>query len=203
MQSEYEELLTEVETEPETEFTGDTNDLVSMLEVTEYSMVTSSGKIRYVMVVKNNSPITLSISANVIARDASGSMSGASSMSEDAVESGYEACLVCSFDAGETFEYTLYAEEEDYYIGVQSDIEYEVAMNEKNIVVACTNTGSEAAEFVQAYTLFFDNGELVDVDYTYCVDSDSEIKPGAMIASEISVYEDYDDAIVIVVDRRK
>ena len=66
-------------------------------------------------------------------------------------------------------------------------------MNENNVVVTVTNNGSEAANFVQVYVLFLDaDNNVIDCDWTYVTDDDSEIKPGATISEQLNTRKPFD-----------
>ena len=65
----------------------------------------------------------------------------------------------------------------------------QITINDANVVVSVTNEGTEEVEFVQAYALFLDGqGNIVGQDNTYVTDNDSEIKPGATITKQLTVY---------------
>ena len=49
------------------------------------------------------------------------------------------------------------------------------------------NNGNKAARFVQYVVFFKNNGKVVDYDWGYCTDDDSEIKPGMTEIEECSV----------------
>ena len=59
--------------------------------------------------------------------------------------------------------------------------------------VLCTIVfGSEPADFVEGYVLFFKNGQLVHYESSYFTDDDSELKPGETISKQITSYEEFD-----------
>ena len=65
------------------------------------------------------------------------------------------------------------------------------------------NTGTEPAEFVEAYVLFFKDGVLVDHDSTYFTDDDHELKPGALMNKELHAYgTEFDSYEVFIRGRR-
>lgn len=182
------------------------NIIVSNLEVTgEYYYINSIGAAQYFLIVKNNSPDTISVEINATAKDADGNLIGAKSESEEAIPSGYEVCIGCYFsDAknAESFEYTLDAKKDKYYEAVIQDLTYEESRTDKKVIISCTNNGNDAAEFVEATALFFLNGELVYSDSTYITDDDSEIKPGKTIIKEMTSYEEYDDVKIYFSGRK-
>ena len=99
-------------------------------------------------------------------------------------------------------EYELSVKEEKYYDCVISDLSYESVSAKDKEIVSVTNNGSEAAEFVEVYALFFKEGKIVDFDSTYFVDDDYELKPGKTITEELHCYEDYDSVEFFLTGRR-
>ena len=71
-------------------------------------------------------------------------------------------------------------------------MKYETVRATEKEILSVTNKGNIPAEFVEVYALFFKNGKLVDYDWTYMTDDDSEIKPNKTITEEIDCYEEYD-----------
>lgn len=179
------------------------DEVAQQLDITEYSYVNSIGHTVYCLVLKNNSPYTLSIEANVTTKDDEGNLTGANSCDVQAFESGYETCMRTYFDGEQNnFEYELSIKEEDYYKPVLSDLSYEISQTEKKIIVSATNNGQDASAFVEGTALFFKDGNLVALDYTYFVDDDNEIKPGKTINKELNGYSSYDDVKVYFTGRR-
>lgn len=181
------------------------NDLASQMSVEEYSYENSIGDTLYFLVVKNNSSETVEINVNAIAKDADGNTIGATDSSENAVASGEEVCLCNYFDTvsnADKFEYTMTVKKDLYYQSVMNDISVEESKTDEKVILTCTNNGTDAAQFVKAYALFFKDGTLINYDSTYVCDSDSEIKPGAAISSELICYGGYDDVKVYLNGRK-
>lgn len=173
--------------------------------VEEYYYIDSIGSAQYFLIVKNNSSETISVNINATAKDAEGNLIGATTQSQEAIPSGYEACIGCYFsDAknAESFEYTLNAKKDEYYDAVIQDLSYEESRTDKKVIISCTNNGDEAAEFVEATALFFLNEELIRSDSTYIVDDDSEIKPGETIVKEMNSFGEYDDVKIYFSGRK-
>lgn len=168
------------------------SDLLEQVSIKEYSFTDSIDTAWYFMEITNNSPVTIRVETNVIAKDADGNTIGAFSGSEDAIESGYTVCIPHMFDEGkpESYEYTLSVNEEDYYKPVLSDLEYEISDTGNKLIITCTNKGEEAAEFVEGLVLFFQGDRLLGQSSDYFTDNDSELKPGDAIASEFDSYSD-------------
>lgn len=187
------------------EGTETTEDLASQMEITEYSMENIIGDTLYFLVIKNNSDETVEINVNAIAKDKEGKTIGATDSTENAVASGSEVCLCNYFDGvkdADEFEYTMTVKKETFFKPVMQDIDIEESKTDEKVILTCTNNGDDAAQFVEAYALFFNDGELVNYDSTYITDDDSEIKPGSTISSELNCYGGYDDVKLYVNGRR-
>lgn len=175
--------------------------VLSKLEVTKYSYSTKYWHYAF-LVIKNNSEFDLDISAEMKFYN-DGNLVGASSTSQEAVEAGTETILWTMPDEAFTdIEYTLEAKEESIYECVISDLSYETTSAKKKEIVSVTNNGTEAAEFVEGYALFFEGDTLVDFDDAYFTDDDSEIKPGKTITKELECSKNYDSVKIYFTGRR-
>ena len=175
--------------------------VLSKLKVTKYSYSARSFHYAF-LVIENNSEFDLNISAEMKFYN-DGNLVGASSTSQEAVEAGTETILWTMPDEAFTdIEYTLEAKEESIYECVISDLSYETTSAKKKEIVSVTNNGTEAAEFVAGYALFFEGDTLVDFDYTYFTDDDSEIKPGKTITEELNCSQNYDSVKIYFTGRR-
>lgn len=150
------------------------------------------------LVVRNNTPLTVEIEANVVFKDASGKIVGAKNSSEYAFESGCDIALIFSSDISfDSYEYDISASPETYYSPVLSSLEYEVTINESKAILSVTNTGSKAAQFVEAYVLFMNDDEVVYYSSHYITDNDNEIKPGKTLLQEFNAYRTQFDSIQV------
>lgn len=175
--------------------------VLSKLEVTKYSYSVRSFHYAF-LVIKNNSEFDLDISAEMKFYN-DGNLVGSRSTSQEAVEAGTETILWTMPDEAFTdIEYTLEAKEESIYECVISDLSYETTSAKKKEIVSVTNNGTEAAEFVAGYALFFEGDTLVDFDDTYFTDDDSEIKPGKTITEELKCSQNYDSVKIYFTGRR-
>lgn len=208
--SNKEEIHVNVSTEESTEVIETQSesvkeDILTQLEVSEYSMENSIGDTYYVLVVKNNSPDTLKINANCTAKDSSGALIGAASSEAEAIESGFEICMLNYFDGvkdAASFDYKLDVKKDEYFKPVLSDLQYEVSKTDKKAIVSCVNIGDKSAEFVEGKALFFKDGTMINYSSTYFTDDDNEIKPGDTIVKEFNSYEIYDDVKIYFSGRR-
>ena len=100
------------------------------------------------------------------------------------------------------YETSMTCEKSRYYQSVIQDLDY--AQNDINggAVFQVTNNGAYAAEFVEGYVLFFENGNLVDYSSAYFTDNEYEIKPGATISEQIITYENFDTMKFYLTGRR-
>ncbi|MGI5935551.1 MAG: hypothetical protein ACOX7I_01925 [Oscillospiraceae bacterium] len=153
--------------------------------------------------LKNNSEFDLTVSVNIDFFDENGSIIGTDSETQYAFEAGTETIFVFIPDEKfEKMEYELDVEKEEWFETVVSDLSYEVFEAENKVILAVTNNGEKAAEFVEGHVLFF-NGEIpVGHDYHYFIDNDSELKPGKTIKQEMTCYEDFDNVKVYLMGRR-
>ena len=100
-------------------------------------------------------------------------------------------------------DYALQYDDTPYYESVLGDLQVQQSVNDRNVVVTVTSTGTKPAEFVEAYALFFDGaGNVCDHDSTYVTDGDSEIKPGATLSAQLDTYEDYATVACYLTGRR-
>lgn len=168
------------------------SDLLNQVSVNEYSYTDSVGTNWYFLEVTNNSPVPISVETNVIAKDAEGNTIGAASGSATIIENGYSDCISHMFDdiVPESYEYTMSVSEEDWYRPVQSDLTYEASDTGDKVIITCTNNGSEPAEFVEGFMLFFSGDTVVGQSSNYFTDDDSELKPGNTLAKEFNCYSD-------------
>lgn len=175
------------------------------LETTEYMFENSIGDSLYFVVVKNTSSEACSVGGNGTAKDSSGNTIGAANFSIDVIGPGETSIGYFYFDSVSgiaNVDYSLSAGE-SYYSPVINDLSVEQNINNQNVVVSVTNNGTEAAEFVEAYALFFDaNNSVVKYSSTYLTDNDSEIKPGATISGQLDAYESFDHVEVYLTGRR-
>lgn len=168
------------------------SDLLEQISADEYSYASSSGTTWYFLEVTNNSPVAVSIETNIIGKDSVGNVIGAVSGGVNIIESGYSACILHMFDGSEptTFEYTISVSEETWYKPVQSDLTYEFSDTGDKVIVTCTNTGSEPAEFVEGLMLFFSGDTLIEHSSNYFTDDDFELKPENTLVKEFECYSD-------------
>ncbi|MCI9136449.1 MAG: zinc ribbon domain-containing protein [Lachnospiraceae bacterium] len=150
---------------------------------------------RHFIVVKNNSEETVEISTSSLAYGEDGSMVSAADASFDALGAG---CTSVFYEAFETdkkidhYETDIKASKSKYYQSVIQDLSFVQNDIEGGAIFQVTNNGSEAAEFVQGYALFFLGEQLVGYENTYFVDDDSELKPGATASQQMTTTQDYD-----------
>ncbi len=180
---------------------GDTADLSQYVSpddfaVEEYSYENSLGNTLYFLAITNNSEQAVSVWANGIAKDANGNATGADELDITILGPGEQSIGYFYFDSVSevaSVEYEVTYSKETYYDPVLSDLEIEQSVSNRKVVVSVTNNGEYAAEFVQAYALFFDsNGKVVGYDYTYISDDDYEIKPGKTVVDELNNYSEFD-----------
>ncbi|MBR6366488.1 MAG: hypothetical protein IKS10_10405 [Lachnospiraceae bacterium] len=174
--------------------------------VTEYSYQNIIGDTMWFLAIQNNSEKTVGVSVNMTAYDAAGSVIGAASGSITVLGVGEESIASLYFNnvAGiDHISYTMEYSTDLYYSPVIKDLSVEYTTNEKNAIVTITNNGSEAAEFVEAYALFFDaDGKIVQYTSNYFSDEDFELKPGAAITKQMNAYGTFSNVKIYITGRR-
>lgn len=190
---------------------GEASEVVSEVSdsdfaVTEYHYQNIIGDTMYYLAIKNNSLKAVGINVNMMAYDAAGSVVGAASGHITVLGAGEESLASCYFSHVEGIDhvdYTMEYSTDLYYRPVIADLKVEYTTNEKNAIVTITNNGSEPAEFVEAYALFFDaDGNIVQNDTTYFTDDDFELKPGATITKQMNAYKTFSSVKIYVSGRR-
>lgn len=187
---------------------GSASEVVSsssvQFDTEEYIFENSFGTTYYFVVMTNNTNETYKVSSNGTALDANGNVLGADDMTVDVIGPGETTMEYFFFDNVSGVDHVDYQlnYSDSYYKPVINNLAVEQNINNKNVVVSVTNNGSYAAEFVQAYALFFDsNNNVVRFDSTYVTDDDSEIKPGATLSKQLDSYNAFDTVNVYFTGR--
>lgn len=175
----------------------DATTVANQLEITAYNWDSPSrfSERKYLALeIKNTSQFTIDISTRATFYDNANSKIGTASDSESCVPAGHTVLIVMSNDKDfARSEYTVSVSETKYYIPTSQNITVESNQIASKLIVSAKNNGTTAAMFAQVTALFFKNGQPVNYGYTYCVDDDSELKPGIIIDKEISTYSaEYD-----------
>ena len=158
----------------------------------EYDYV-EYGTMYKALIVENISTQNVTVPGTLVLRDENGVAIGCSFDTIDVLGPGETSILHCGttpVDGGPavaTSSYMLKPYVTDYYLPVLAGLTATSAPADNNKVsVSVTNSGTLAAKYVQAYVIFFDaEGKVLDVEYKYIGDSDSEIKPGATETGEV------------------
>lgn len=180
----------------------DEEKVLSQLEVTEYSYNTTIWQYAF-MTIKNNSEYEIKISAAAKFYNANDELIGAESADERPVAPGAE--IILYFMPDEKYarmEYELSVDEDKRYESAVFDLSYESTSAKEKEIVSVTNNGSEAADFVQCYALFFLGDQIVGYDSSYFTDDDYELKPGKTITKEFDCYNEYDSVKFFFTGRR-
>lgn len=177
-------------------------------EIVEKPFTNSIGDSMWYLIVTNNSEYDVGFSANGTAYDAGGNIIGADDTSIDVVGAGQTSICYFYFDSVPEIDHVEYTRSYNtdlrYYSDVIHDLSSQITINDQNVIVSVTNTGSEEAEFVQAYALFIDGqGNIIAQDSTYVTDDDSEIKPGATITKQLNVYGKAFDTVEVYFTGRR
>lgn len=160
---------------------------------------------RRFMIIKNNSSDTLDISTASLAYAGDGQMLAAANSRFYALGGG---CVSIMYETYKTndgigyYETSVEVSKSRYYKSVIQDLSYTQNNIEGGVIFQVTNHGEYAAEFVVGYVLFFSGDRLVDYDYKYFTDNDSEIKPGRTISKQFNSYKDFDRVEFYMTGRR-
>ena len=172
-------------------------DLSKKVEIlAEYTLPDSIGwYTRHFMVVKNNSNKTVDISTSSLAYDKNGKIISSTDSSFYALGAGCTSMFYEAFETAEKIEYynmSMNVVPSKYYKSVIQDLSFVQNDIDSGAIFQVTNNGTDTAEFVEGYALFFLNGELVDYDSAYFIDNNLEIKPQKTISKQLNSYEDFD-----------
>lgn len=174
-------------------------------EIKEYIYENSIRDTIYLLAITNNSGVDVSVSGNATAKDSDGNSIGADDMEIAILGAGETSIGYFYFDnvtGIDSVDYKLNYNDDLYYSPVIKNLKVEKTENAENVVVTLTNNGDKAAEFVEAYALFFDkDGKLLNYDSDYITDDDFEIKVGDTLSLQLNCYEKYDHAEVYLTGR--
>ena len=180
----------------------DESDVISKLEVKEYSYIDSINSYRLFLVITNNSDYDITITADLTTKDSDGNLIGAKSADARAFERGSTICLSYYLDdQPATYEYEFNVGKENNFKSILSNLSYETSIAKDKAIISVTNNGEIPAEFVEYTCLFFKDNVLVGADSGYTTDDDSEIKPGKTINKEARSFTDFDSIQVYLTGR--
>lgn len=180
-----------------------TADIAVLAEYTEYPEYSWAYTYRF-LIVQNNLSETVDITTSSIAYSANGTILASDNGSVNAVGPGCISIIVEAFRADDTIAYytTDISYSASYSESVLQDLTYVVNQTGNGAVVQVTNHGTDVADFVEGYMLFFKNGAIVDHDEHYFVDNDNEIKPGYTLTEQFSTYDDFDSVQLYLTGKR-
>lgn len=179
----------------------DADKIIKNIKVTPYTYDTDFSHY-FVAVLKNNSDQECQLTMSLDLMDKKGNIVGTDEETIDAFAPGTEVALTFNCDDKfSKYEYTLNADELSYYQCVTQNLECKVSTATDKAIISAKNTGDITAEFVTYTALFFKGDKLVDTDWGYVDDKDSEIKPGKTQKEEASCYEKF-DSVKVYLDGR-
>lgn len=121
--------------------------------------------------------------------DASGNVIGVSNVSTEALGPGASHLLTSDNETPyeEVIVSVTSAKVDDRYKGSMENVTCDdYAVNGEKVIFEVTNNGNAAVAFVRANVLFYNGENVVDYGYTYAIDADNELKPGATLMAEVS-----------------
>lgn len=156
-------------------------------------------------VVKNNSDKTVDINTSSLAYSSDGTMVGAADASLNALGPGCTSVFCEAFETSKpisSYETDFKETPSEYYDSVIQDLSFVQNDIDGGAIFQVTNNGTEAADFVEGYALFFQGDSLVACESTYFADDDSELKPGETISEQITAYVPFDRIEFYLTGRR-
>ncbi len=156
--------------------------------------------------ITNLSPFTVRITIQDAAKNSAGTLIGAARTTEEDIPSGctiFAKTYFRSVSSVSSFDTAIQVKEENFYTPVLQNIAVQTSDPGNQITITAANSGEEAAEFVQATAVFFQNGKVVYHGTCYLVDEDLELKPGTSISGQIPANSaDYDSVKVCLTARK-
>lgn len=194
-------ISNEESNEASVDYKFDSNKVLENIKVTPYSYK-SMFSYNFVVLLKNNSEMDCELNFSVDFLDENGNIVGTESDSVDAFASGTEVALTfyCD-DEFSSYEYTMEVSQLEYYKCVTQNLSCEVNIATDKSIISVTNNGDIDADFVEYTALYFYNDTLVDTDWGYIVDDDSQIKSHKTQKEESTCYEDF-DTVRVYLDAR-
>lgn len=163
--------------------------------VKEYTFKDSIGWYTYhFYVIQNTSDKTVDISTSSVAYGTDGAVISSDDSDFYALGSGCTSIMYEAFETSADIDHydTKWKVSKSYYTSVIQDLSYVQNDVEDGAVFQVTNNGTEAAEFVEGYALFFSGDQLVGFNSTYFTNDNSEINPGETISEQFSEYDSFD-----------
>ena len=166
------------------------------VEVIEYFYENTIGDTLLFIAIKNNASYAISANINAVALDENGIKLGADDGTINVIGAGEETVECLYFDSVsgiKSFDYEIEYEKENYFNPAMSYIEIEEVINEKNVVITCTNNHDEKSAMIEAYVLFLNDGEVKNYGSAYFTDDDFELKAGKSISEQIDCYGNFNE----------
>lgn len=174
----------------------DEDTVISQLETTTYSCKSSS-YMYGAIVVKNNSEFVIDLEVTAVLYDSDKNIVGTQSDTIYAMEPGVASAMTFMNDGDyDSIECEFSVGDEGYYLPVVSSLSMEVSPAKEKAVISVTNNGDKPAQFVKFIAIFFKGDTPVSIEWGYCVDDDSEIKPGKTQRAEARSFEKFDSVKV-------
>lgn len=174
------------------------DEVVKQLKMTEHILKQNYSN-QAIVIIKNESPYHLEIEVTASFFDHQEKLIGTSSDNECAFQSGHELAFV--FRNKENFsrvDYDIWVDKEDSYGCVLSKLSYDISSTDEKAIISVTNNGDKTAHYIEYTVLFLNDDKVVNYDEGYCMDGDSEIKPGRMQRAEAYSSEPFDSVKVFL-----
>lgn len=160
----------------------------------------SQSKYNYLyLAVTNKTEECVAVEVLVKYFDENGGLVGIYNADERAIGSGTTVLISTSNDIPfSSYEYEITSREETLYKCADDALIVVPTILESKVIVGVTNTANKPAKFVEYNILFMNEGNVVDHEWGYATDSDSEIKPDKTQYIEESSNKSFDDVLVFV-----
>lgn len=151
------------------------------------------------LVIKNTSGNDCEIEVAMIFYDESDTMIGVANASQRACQNGFETYYsLYNEHPFDHVKYSITMSPESYYSCIQSDLDFQYSVVNNKVIMSARNTSERSMEYVRYDILYLDeSGSVVEIDYGYITDSDSEIKPGATQYKDSISYVDFSSVVIV------
>ena len=167
--------------------------IIKKIKVTEYKYI-AYGKARTVLILNNESDYTLRINVDFKFYDNNGNLISAKNRSSNAVEKGQDTIMYVILDEDyDKLEYEISAEEDTYYKPIVKQLEYKSSKGKDKEVLTVTNNSDLTGQAIEGYAVFFNNNNVVCVDFEYYSDSNGVLKSKKSLTKEFNCDTSYDD----------
>jgi hypothetical protein len=152
--------------------------------------------------VINFTASTVSATFSIKFLDENGKFIDAKTDTKYAIGKGQKVLFLFEIDQSfASYDYSINAEKDPYFSSVYENLFVSTGVSSILTFIQIANNGDVAAQLVEYNILYLSNGKVVDYGMGYCVDEDSEIKPGKTVVKKDIPDREYDSIEVYVTGR--